>query len=63
MEAIRKAKNPLKTKLGYMPTKGTFENCLRSTIRRMPGDRNLRSLDARLAVPTSVLRLEAFGAL
>jgi hypothetical protein len=29
----------------------------------MPGDRTSRSLDARLAVPTHVLRFEASGAL
>jgi hypothetical protein len=28
----------------------------------MPGDRTSRSLDESLAIPTRVLRLEAFGA-
>jgi hypothetical protein len=46
-----------------MPTKGTLGICLCSTIRRMPGDRTSRSLDAHLAIPTRVLRLEASGAL
>jgi hypothetical protein len=59
----RKTKIPLKPKLGYTPTKGTLENCLCSTIRRMPGDRTLRSLDASLAILTRVLRLEASGTL
>jgi hypothetical protein len=63
MEAIRKTKMPLKPKLRYMPTKGTLGICLRSTIGRMPGDRTSRSLDASLAIPTRVLRLEASGAL
>jgi hypothetical protein len=44
-----------------MPLKGEFGNlgnlCHRS-IRRMPGDRNLLSLDASLAIPTCVLRFE-----
>jgi hypothetical protein len=48
MEASRKIKIPLKTKLGYTPTKGTLGICLRSTIGRMPGDRTSRSLDAAL---------------
>jgi hypothetical protein len=63
MEASRKTKMPLKPKLTYTPTKDTLEICLRSTIRRMPGDRTSRSLDASLAIPTRVLRLEASDAL
>jgi hypothetical protein len=63
MEASRKTKLPLKSKLGYMPTKGTLGICLCSTIERMPGDHTSRSLDASLAIPTRVLRLEDFGAL
>jgi hypothetical protein len=55
----RKTKIPLKPKLGYTPTQGTLEICLCSTIGRMPGDRPSRSLDARLAIPTGVLRFEA----
>jgi hypothetical protein len=46
-----------------MPTKGTLPICLRGTFRWMPGNRTSRSLDASLAIPTRVLRLEAFGAL
>jgi hypothetical protein len=46
-----------------MPTKGTLGIFLRSTIGRMPGDSTSRSLDASLAIPTRVLRLEASGAL
>jgi hypothetical protein len=63
MEASQKTKIPLKTKLGYTPTKGTLGICLCSTIGRMPGDRTPRSLDASLAILTRVLRLEASGAL
>jgi hypothetical protein len=63
MEARRKTKIPLKPKLGYTTTKGTLGICLCSTIGRMPGDRTPRSLDASLAIPTLVLRLEASGAL
>jgi hypothetical protein len=63
MEAGRKTKMPLKPKLRYTPTKGTLGICLRSTIGRMPGDRTSRSLDASLAIPTRVLRLEASGTL
>jgi hypothetical protein len=54
---------PLKPKLRYTPTKGTLGICLRSTIGRMLGYRTSRSLDASLAIPTRVLRLEASGAL
>jgi hypothetical protein len=54
---------PLRTKLGYTPTKNTLRICLRNTIGRIPGDRTSRSLDASLAIPTRVLRLEASGAL
>jgi hypothetical protein len=59
----QKSKIPLKPKLGYTPTKGTLGNCLRSNIRRIPGDRTSRSLDASLAIPTCVFRLKASGAL
>jgi hypothetical protein len=45
------------------PPKGTLGISLCSTIGRMPGDRTPRSLDASLAIPTRVLRLEASGAL
>jgi hypothetical protein len=54
---------PLKPKLRYTPTKGTLGICLRSTIGRMPDDHTSRSLDASIAIPTRVLRLEASGAL
>jgi hypothetical protein len=56
-----KTKIPLRPKLGYTPTKGTLGNCLRNTIGQMPGDRNLLSLDASLAIPTRVLRFEDSG--
>jgi hypothetical protein len=63
MEASLKSKMPLRPKLRYMPTKGTLGIRLRSTIGRMPGDRTPRSLNASLAIPTRVLRLEATGTL
>jgi hypothetical protein len=63
MEASLKSKMPLRPKLRYMPTKGTLGICLHNTIRQMLGDRTSRSLDASLAIPTRVLRLEASGAL
>jgi hypothetical protein len=63
MEARLKSKMPLRPNLRYTPTKGTLGICLRSTIRRMPGDRTYRSLEASLAILTHVLHLEASGAL
>jgi hypothetical protein len=41
-----------------MPLEGEIGNLCHRSIRRMPGDRNLLSLDASLAIPTSVLRFE-----
>jgi hypothetical protein len=55
----RTTKIHLKPELGYTPIKGTLGICLYSTIRRMPGDRPSRSLDASLAILTCVLRFEA----
>jgi hypothetical protein len=55
----RKAKIPLKFKLRYTPTKGILGICLCSTIRQMPGDRTLLSLDANLAILMRVLCFEA----
>jgi hypothetical protein len=42
-----------------MPLKGEFGSLQIFFIGRMPGDRNLLSLDASLAIPTRVLRFEA----
>jgi hypothetical protein len=42
-----------------MPLKGGFGNLQNIFIGRMPGDRNLLSLDASLVIPTRVLRFEA----
>jgi hypothetical protein len=39
-----------------MPLEGEFGNLCYRSIRRMPGDRNLLSLDASLVIPTRVLR-------
>jgi hypothetical protein len=42
-----------------MPLEGGFGNLQTIFIGRMPGDRNLLSLDASLAIPMRVLRFEA----
>jgi hypothetical protein len=57
------SKMPLSTNSGYKPLKGEFGILDVFTIGRMPSDRTLRSLNASLAIPTRVLRLEASGAL
>jgi hypothetical protein len=44
-----------------MPHEGEIENLCHRSIERMPGDHNLLSLDARLAIPTRVLRFEVSG--
>jgi hypothetical protein len=57
----RKSKIPLLNNLGYKPLKGGFGSLQVFSIGRMPGDRNLLSLDASLAIPTCVLRFEDSG--
>jgi hypothetical protein len=42
-----------------MPLEGGFGSLHVFTIGRIPGDRNLLSLDASLAIPTRVLRFDA----
>jgi hypothetical protein len=44
-----------------MPLEGEIGNLCHCSIGRMPGDRNLLSLDASLAIPTRVLRFEVSG--
>jgi hypothetical protein len=44
-----------------MPLEGEIGNLCHRSIGRMPGDRNLLSLDANLAIPTRVLRFENSG--
>jgi hypothetical protein len=44
-----------------MPLEGEIRNVCHRSIERMPGDRNLLSLDASLAIPTRVLRFEVSG--
>jgi hypothetical protein len=44
-----------------MPLEGEFRSLCHCSIGRMPGDRNLLSLAARLANPTRVLRFEVSG--
>jgi hypothetical protein len=44
-----------------MPLEGKIENLCHRSIARMPGDRNLLSLNASLAIPTCVLRFEVSG--
>jgi hypothetical protein len=57
----RKSKIPFSNNYGYKPLKGSFGRLETFSIGRMPGDRNLLSLDASLAIPTRVLRFEDFG--
>jgi hypothetical protein len=44
-----------------MPLEGEIGNLCHRSIGRMPGDRNLLSLDASLAIPTCVLRFKVSG--
>jgi hypothetical protein len=44
-----------------MPLEGKIGNLCHRSIGRMPGDRNLLSLDVSLAIPTRVLRFEVSG--
>jgi hypothetical protein len=44
-----------------MPLEGEFRNLCHRSIGRMPGDRNLLSLDSSLAIPTRVLCFEVSG--
>jgi hypothetical protein len=44
-----------------MPLEGEFGNLCHRSIGRMPGDRNLLSLESSLAIPTLVLRFEVSG--
>jgi hypothetical protein len=55
----QKNKLPFTNNYGYMPLEGGFGNLRNIFIGRMPGDRNLLSLDASLAIPTRVLRFKA----
>jgi hypothetical protein len=57
----RKSKIPFSNNYGYKPLKGGFGRLEAFSIGRMPGDRNLLSLDARLVIPTRVLRFEDSG--
>jgi hypothetical protein len=44
-----------------MPLEGEIESICHCSIGRMPGDRNLLSLDASLAIPMPVLCFEVSG--
>jgi hypothetical protein len=44
-----------------MPLEGEIGKLCHRSIGRMPGDRNLLSLDASLAIPTRVHRFEDSG--
>jgi hypothetical protein len=44
-----------------MPLEGGFGNLCHRSIKPMPSDRNLLSLDASLVIPTRFLRLEVSG--
>jgi hypothetical protein len=61
MEATEKSKIPFPNNYGQKPLKGGFGSLQAFSIRRMPDDRNLLSLDASLAIPTRVLRFEDSG--
>jgi hypothetical protein len=54
----RKSKIPFPSKNRYNPLKGGFRRLQAISIGRMPGDRNLLSLDKSLAILTRVLRFE-----
>jgi hypothetical protein len=54
----RKSKIPFSNNYGHKPLKGGFGRLEAFSIGRMPGDRNLLSFDASLAIPTRVLRFE-----
>jgi hypothetical protein len=54
----RKTKLPLLHNTMKHAPEGQLGNSRRSTIRRMSGDRNSLSLDARLVIPTRVLCFE-----
>jgi hypothetical protein len=58
MEAPKRLNYPY-LKLGIQALKGGFGSLQIFFIGRMPGDHNLLSLDASLAMPTRVLRFEA----
>jgi hypothetical protein len=57
----RKSKIPFSNNYRYKPLKGGFGRLEAFSIGRIPGDRNLLSLDASLAIPTRVLRFEDSG--
>jgi hypothetical protein len=57
----RKSKITFSNNYEYNPLKGGFGRLEAFSIRRMPGDRNLLSLIASLAIPTRVPRFEDSG--
>jgi hypothetical protein len=57
----RKTKLPLRHKTKTHTPEGHFGNLRRSTIGRMPGDRNQLILDASLAIPTRFLCFKVSG--
>jgi hypothetical protein len=61
MEATESLNYPFLTTRDTSPLKGGFGSFQAFSIGRMPGDRNLLSLDASLAIPTHVLRFEDSG--
>jgi hypothetical protein len=44
-----------------MPLEGEIESICHCSIGRMPGNHNLLSLDASLAIPMPILRFEVSG--
>jgi hypothetical protein len=57
----QKAKLPLRPNTRIHTSEGHFGNLRRHTIRQMPRDHTLRSLDAHHAIPTCVLRFTVSG--
>jgi hypothetical protein len=57
----RKTKLPLRPNTEIHTAEGHFGNLRCRTIGQMPGDRTVRSLDARHAIPTCVLYFEVSG--
>jgi hypothetical protein len=61
MEATESLKYPSLITTDTSPSRAVLEDLEAFSIGRMPGDRNLLSFDASLAIPTRVLRFEDSG--
>jgi hypothetical protein len=58
MEATESLKYPFLITKDTSPSRAVFGSIQAFSIERMPGNRNLLSLDASLVIPTRVLRFE-----